>query len=81
MYDRYADESKYKIARHILSDLDTMGEEGILIQRRIVTALCKLRKIPDDSVTDKDSALDALRWLKKLAIEQKWLSRISRGTP
>lgn len=71
MYDRYADESKYKIARHILSDLDTMGEEGVLIQRRIVTALCQLRKIPDDTVTDKDAALDALRWLKKLAVEQK----------
>jgi len=71
MYDRYADESKYKIARHILSDLDTMGEEGYHIQRRIVTELCKLRKIPDDTVTDKEAALDALRWLKKLAVEQK----------
>lgn len=71
MYDRYADESKYKITRHILSDLDTMGEEGHHIQRRIVTGLCKLRRIPDDTVTDKDAALDALRWLKKLAVEQK----------
>jgi hypothetical protein len=71
MYDRYADESKYKIARHILSDLDTMGERGQLIQRRIVTELCKLRKVPDDNIPDKEAALEALRWLKKLAVERK----------
>lgn len=80
MYDRYADESKYKIARHILSDLDTMGDEGFLIQRRIVTELSKLRKIPDDSVTDRDAALDALKWLKQLAIEQKLAAEEEKDT-
>lgn len=71
LYDRYADESKYKIARNILSDLDRMGEDGFLIQCRIVTELCKLRNIPDDNVPDRNAALDSLRWLKKLATEQK----------
>ena len=27
LYDRYAEESKYKIARHILSELDGMDDE------------------------------------------------------
>ncbi|NPA71222.1 MAG: restriction endonuclease [Gammaproteobacteria bacterium] len=71
MYDRYADESKYKIARHVLGDLDLMGDEGYLIQRKIVTELCRLRKIPDENVVDRDSAIESLRWLKKLALEQK----------
>ncbi|MBC8554328.1 MAG: restriction endonuclease [Candidatus Brocadiales bacterium] len=71
MYARYSDESKYKIARHVLSDLDTMGEDGYLVQRRIVTELCKLRKIPDDNVADKEAGIEALRWLKKLAFEQQ----------
>ncbi len=71
MYYRYEDESKYKIARHVLSDLDAMGEKGHLIQRRIITDLCKLRKVPDDNVTDKKAGIDALRWLKTLAVEQK----------
>ncbi len=79
MYYRYEDESKYKIARHVLSDLDTMGEEGHLIQRRIITDLCKLKKVPDDSVTDKSAGIEALRWLKKLAVEQKLLVKKERS--
>lgn len=71
LYARYAEESKYKIARHVLSELDAMGEEGYLIQRRLVTEICKLRKVPDENVPDRDAALQALRWLKELAIDQK----------
>ena len=70
-YDRYADESKFKIARQVLAELDTMGDEGSLIQRRIVTELGKLGKVPDETVPDQDAALDALRWLKELAVTQK----------
>jgi len=80
MYDRYADESKFKIARHILSDLDTMGEEGHLVQRRIVTELCKLRKVPDDNVPDRKAAIEALRELKELAVEQKLMADEKRNT-
>jgi hypothetical protein len=71
IYDRFADESKYKIARHILAELDAMHEDGYIIQRRIVTELCNLRKIPDDNVPDRDAAIQALRWLKQLALDQK----------
>ncbi|MGO9961831.1 MAG: restriction endonuclease [Acidimicrobiales bacterium] len=67
-FDRYADESKFKIARHILSDLDAMGDDGWLIQRRIISELCALRQIPDTSVPSRDEALDALRNLKELAL-------------
>jgi hypothetical protein len=71
MFERYSEESKFKIARHILGELDTQGESGYLIQRRIVTELCRLRKLPDENVPDKDAGLQALRWLKQLAIDQK----------
>src|SRR5437667_6220709 len=70
LYDRFADESKYKITRHVLSELDGIGEEGFLTQRRIVTELCKLRDIPDPTVPDMDAARQALRWLKQLAVGQ-----------
>jgi hypothetical protein len=71
LFDRFYEESKFKIARHILSELDALGDDGYLIQRKIVTELCKLRNVPDDNVTDKDEALQALRSLKELAIDQK----------
>jgi hypothetical protein len=48
LYDRFSNDSKFKIARHVLSQLDTMGEEGHAIQRRILTETCKLRKLPDE---------------------------------
>src|SRR2546425_4840719 len=71
VYDRYADESKFKIARHVLGELDSLGDKGFEIQRRIVTELAKLRKAPDESVPNMDAALSALRWLKELAVNQK----------
>jgi len=71
LYECFSDESKYKITRHIIAELDSQGEEGFLIQRRIVTELCKLRNVPDETVPDRSAALDALRWLKQLALNQK----------
>lgn len=79
IYDRFADESKYKIARHVLGELESLGEDGFLIQRRIVTELCKLRNVPDDSVMDRDAGLRALRWLKELAVTQKLLAEEERS--
>jgi hypothetical protein len=69
VYERYSDESKFKIARHILAELDRMDDEGYEIQRRIITELCKLKNVPDPNVPDNNAALDALRWLKQLAVE------------
>ena len=74
IYDRFADEIKYKIIRHVLAELKALGEEGFQIQRRIVTELCKLRNVPDDTVPDRDAALKALRWLKELAVTQKLIT-------
>lgn len=74
IYDRYSEESKYKIARHVLSELEQMGEDGYLIQRRIITELCKLRKVPDDNVPDREAALAAIRWLKQLAVQHNLLT-------
>src|SRR5712692_108612 len=74
LYDRYADESKFKIARHVLAELDSMADEGFLIQRRIVTELCKLRKVPDENVPDRDAALQALRYLKELGLAHKFVA-------
>jgi hypothetical protein len=59
------------MVRHILSELDELGEDGWLIQRRVLTELCKLRRIPDPGVEDKAAALESLRNLKQLAISQK----------
>jgi hypothetical protein len=74
LYDRFADDKKFKIARHILGELDQLEDEGYLIQRRIVTEMCKLRKVPDDNVPDMDAAMHALRSLKELALAHKLIA-------
>lgn len=71
LYERFAEESKFKIARHVLAELDAMGDEGWEIQPRLVTELCQLRKLADESVPDRDAGLAALRLLKKLAQDQR----------
>jgi hypothetical protein len=78
-YDRHSDESKYKIARGVLSDLDAMGDEGHLIQRRLVTQLAMLRKPPDENVPDMDAAISSLRQLKELAVAQKLIAVKKKG--
>lgn len=75
LYDRYADESKFKIARHILSELDKMGESGDMTQKRIVSELCLLKNIQDESVVNKALALDALRNLKRIAYEHDLIAK------
>jgi len=69
--DRYAEEPKHKIARHILGALDGMGEDGWTIQRRVVAELCAPRNAVDGSVPDRDAAVRAVRYLKELAVAQK----------
>jgi hypothetical protein len=70
-YLKYEHESKFKIARQLIDDLERMGDEGWQLQRRLVTELCMLRSLPDSEVQDKDAGLAALRKIKELAIEQK----------
>jgi len=80
LVDRYADEAKFKIARHVLADLDAQGDEGWLIQRRVLSELCRLRSIPDSTVEDKDGALNALRQLKELTLAQALLVEEERSS-
>ena len=79
VYDRYSEEPKYKVARHVLGELDGMGDEGWAIQRRLITELCKLRNVPDPTVPDRDAALAALRYLKEVALAQKVLVEEERS--
>jgi hypothetical protein len=68
LVDKYKAEFKFKWARLLLTELG-QTEDGILLQHRIVTELCKLRDIPDPNVPDRNAALEALRKLKQLAHE------------
>ncbi len=62
--------AKFVWARSLLAELDDHAD-GFLIQRRILTELCKLRGLPDKDVPNPDAGLSALRKLKELAIENK----------
>ncbi len=70
LIEKYRDEAKYVWARRVMQELGTT-DEGVFIQKRIVTELCKLRNIPDEGVKDKSSGLDALRKLQVLAKKNK----------
>jgi len=75
IYLKYEHEPKFKIARQLIDDLETMGEDGLLLQRRLLTELCKLRTLPDTEVPDRDAGLDALRNLKSLAQEHDLVAK------
>lgn len=79
LYDRYADDSKFKIARNVLAELDTMGEDGFVIQRKIVTELARLRRVPDENVPDRKAAVEALELLKQLARDQQLIVEEERS--
>jgi hypothetical protein len=74
MVEKYRDEPKFPWARHLLTDLG-QTEEGYLLQRAILTGLCRLRSLPDENVPDRNAGLAALRRLKELANEQKLVAR------
>lgn len=66
-YLKYEHEAKFKIGRLLLGDLEEAGDDGYLLQKRLLTEMCKLRDIPDRDVPDRDAGLDALRRLKEAA--------------
>jgi hypothetical protein len=85
-YLQYEHEAKFKIARQLISDLESQGDEGFLLQRRLLTELCRLRNLPDTEVPDKDAGLEALRKLKRvveasnLAIQVEQAAEARRAT-
>lgn len=71
MYVKYEHEPKFKIARQLIADLESTGEDGYLLQRRLLTELCNLRNLPDQEVPDKDAGLAALRKLKEVTLKHQ----------
>ncbi len=69
VYLQYEHEAKFKIARFLLGELESRGDEGFDLQRRLLTELCKLKALPDSEVPDRDAGLDALRKLKRVALQ------------
>ncbi|MYH18121.1 MAG: restriction endonuclease [Gemmatimonadetes bacterium] len=68
VYLKYEHEAKFKIARQVLGDLELLGDEGMMLQRHLLTELYKLRNLPDSEVPDRNAGLDALRSLKEKAL-------------
>jgi hypothetical protein len=66
LFDRYVHEAKFQIGRHVLGELDHMGDEGWSAQRRMLTLLCQLTDLPDDTVPDPVEARRALVSLREL---------------
>jgi hypothetical protein len=66
VFDRYAHEAKFQIGRHVLGDLDGMGQEGWSAQQKIFTVLCQLADLPDDTVPDPVEARRALVNLRQI---------------
>ena len=64
---KYKDLPKFTWARNILNDLDEL-QDGDILQRKILTELCKFKKLPDPKAVNPDAGLSALRKLKELAI-------------
>jgi len=65
---KYKDLYKFNWIKEVLNDLDQQ-ENGLDIQKRILTELCKLRKLPDSKVPNPDVALNNLREIKRLAVD------------
>jgi hypothetical protein len=70
--NKYRDLPKFVWARRVLEDL-SHNEDGLLIQRKLLTNLCKLKDLPDKEVRDRNSGLDALRKLKSIAIDNDYI--------
>ncbi len=65
---KYKDQFKFTWIKNLLNDLDQM-EDGLSIQKRILTELCKLRQLPDSNVPNPDAGLSNIRTIKRLAVE------------
>src|ERR1700688_2981988 len=66
LVDEHRTEAKYVWARRLLTELG-QSEDGRILQRKVLMALCRLRNLPDKEVPDREGGLDAIRQLKSLA--------------
>jgi hypothetical protein len=77
---KHKDSYKFVWARELLNDLDEIPD-GDILQRKILTELCKFRNLPDPKAENPDAGLSALRKLKELAVENKIeIEEIKRDT-
>jgi hypothetical protein len=67
---KHKDSYKFTWARKLFDDLDEIPD-GYLLQKKILTELCKFKKLPDPKAENPDAGLSALRKLKELAVENK----------
>lgn len=75
LYDRHDDpnaNSKAKVARFVLNDLQQMGQRGAVIQRKIVEELCAMER-PRPSAQDLVQGREALAELKRESTTAKLL--------
>ena len=81
LVEKHRQEFKYTWARKLLTDLGET-ENGRLLQRKILTAICQLRNLPDNEVPDRDAGINALRTLKDLAMKHDLVvqEEIDKGT-
>lgn len=72
MYDRWDAEglSKFKIARHVLTDLAGRGAAGQDVVRRVVIELANMTK-PDATAPDHHAGKQAIADLKQLAVARR----------
>lgn len=78
LVEKYRAEMKFPWARKVLTELATT-EQGCLLQRRILTELCKLTNLPDPGVEDRNTGLEALRNLKRIAAEKEFLLKQTKA--
>jgi len=75
---KHKHEAKYVWARKMLTEL-AESEDGAVKQRRVLTALCNLRDLPEKEVKDRSAGLDALRELKRLALSKHLIAKKARA--
>jgi len=79
LVEKYQDEYKFVWAKKVLSELED-SEDGRIIQKKILSELCRLRQLPDPNAPDRYGALDALRHLKDLAVRHDLVVEQTKDT-
>jgi restriction endonuclease Mrr len=77
LINKYRELPKFVWARRVIEDL-SLNEDGLIIQRKLLTNLCKLRDLPDKAVLDRNTGLEALRELKKVALANDYIVKVQK---